>query len=256
MDRNDLDQRLSQIKTLWSELTRAHRGEPGEADGARRELVERYYGAAYRYLCGILRKTCADGRTDVDEVAWELTHEFATRFLNGDFGKADAGRGRFRDYLKQALRNLVTDHWRRHGKDPAALDSDSDAGAVPALDPDREFLDSWREEVFRQAWEALAMLEHGGGPPYYTVLRSHLEQPDLSAADMAAELGARWGKTVTEESMRQTLRRARVKFADLLIDEVAHSLETENLERVKEEIIELGLLPYCKDALQRRQAKP
>jgi DNA-directed RNA polymerase specialized sigma24 family protein len=256
MDRNDLPSRLSQIKTLWSDLTRAHRGEPGEAAGARQDLVQRYYGAAYRYLGGVLRKTCADGRTDVDEVAWELTHEFATRFLRGDFRRADPGRGRFRDFLKQALRNLVVDHWRRQGKDPAGLDPERDAASDPAFDPDRVFLDSWREEVFRQAWEALEGVERGGGPPYHTVLRCHLEQPELSAVDMAARLGPRLGRNFTEEGMRQMLRRARVKFADLLVDEVAHSLQTTDLERVREEVIELGLLPYCKEALQRRQPNP
>jgi hypothetical protein len=70
---------------------------------------------------------------------------------------------------------------------------------------------------------------------------------------MAARLGARLGRPLTAAGVRQTLRRAREKFSDLLLDEVAHSLQTADPGAVEQELIDLGLLSYCQDALQRRR---
>ena len=39
------------------------------------------------------------------------------------------------------------------------------------------------------------------------------------------------------------------KFADLLLDEVANSLESKAVADLEEEVIELGLLDYCREAL-------
>jgi hypothetical protein len=58
---------------------------------------------------------------------------------------------------------------------------------------------------------------------------------------MAQVLGHRLGKPLTAAAMRQTIHRAREKFADLLIDEVARSLQTGDVERLEQELIDLGL---------------
>ncbi len=47
----------------------------------------------------------------------------------------------------------------------------------------------------------------------------------------------------------QALHRA--KFADLLLEEVAASLEPPTRENVEEELRDLDLLPYCQPALKR-----
>jgi hypothetical protein len=46
--------------------------------------------------------------------------------------------------------------------------------------------------------------------------------------------------------LRQTLHRARVKFAALLEEEVRQSLPGEPPERVEEELVELGLFSSCR----------
>src|SRR5688572_16171966 len=43
----------------------------------------------------------------------EVTSAQEWLLLRGDFKRADPARGRFRDLLKQALRHLAIDHWRR-----------------------------------------------------------------------------------------------------------------------------------------------
>jgi RNA polymerase sigma-70 factor (ECF subfamily) len=253
----DRAQRLSQIQTLWSELRRAHLGEGEEASDTRGQLLERYSGAVQRYLRAILRQAAPGA--DHEDLAWELTQEFAVKFLRGGFRGADPARGRFRDLVKRALRNLVIDHWRRRAREPVNLPEDPEGLAAHLQttdDPDRAFLDAWREEVLQQAWDALQRGEEESGAPYYSVLCCHLEQ-GLTAAQTAAELGPRFGKTFSPDAIRQIRTRARDKLADLLIDEVARSLETEELEQVQEELIELGLyeLASCREALERRRAR-
>jgi hypothetical protein len=51
--------------------------------------------------------------------------------------------------------------------------------------------------------------------------------------------------------VRQALHRAREKFADLLLDEVAQTLDAPTTEQLEEEVLTLGLHIYCQPALQR-----
>ena len=66
-------------------------------------------------------------------------------------------------------------------------------------------------------------------------------------------LSAAIGKSWTAAGVRQTLHRAREKYADLLLDEVAHSLENPTVERIEQELDDLGLLEHCRPALNRRE---
>src|SRR6516164_9781688 len=155
MNPSDEAGRLSAIKTVWIDLFKG--GKPDDkADGPARELVLRYYGAVFRYLLGIVHD---------EEVAMDLTQEFASRFLRGDFRNATPERGRFRDFLKVSLRNLAMDHFRQqkqardrgvqplpeHGLEPG---DDSDQ-----RQRDEAFVASFREEVLARTWEALADVE-------------------------------------------------------------------------------------------------
>jgi RNA polymerase sigma-70 factor (ECF subfamily) len=257
MEADELPERLSQIKTLWSELFRAHQDDTGEAVDARGRLLLRYHGAVYHYLHGVLHKTSRDSLAGVTTLAEELTQEFAVRFLRGDFRGADPGRGRFRDFLKQALRNLVTDCWRQRQNAPGALPTDH-AADVPACPPadadmDQEFLVSWRKELFHHTWDALQTLEEESGLPYHTVLRCKSEHPEMRSAQLAVHLRPRLGKELTEKGMRQTLHRARQKFAELLVEEVARAAQTSDGEELEQELRELDLLGYCQAALERRR---
>jgi hypothetical protein len=47
------------------------------------------------------------------------------------------------------------------------------------------------------------------------------------------------------------LRRARQKFADLLVGAVARTLFTRDADSVEEELNDLGLLPWCGPAVAR-----
>jgi RNA polymerase sigma factor (sigma-70 family) len=244
---NDLTDHLSRIKTRLTVWLQAHQGEGEAAIRARQQLVLRYYGAVYRYLLGMLRNPAA---------AEDMTQDFSVRLLRGDFKHFDPERGRFRDFLKVALRHLVIDYWKQHkkrkAKEPQPLTPDLTEPAVadsPETHLDRDFVEKWKEELLSQTWQALQRSQAEGGQAYYVVLRLKTDQPQSSSGQIAEQLSAQFGKPVTADGARQLLHRARKRFAELLVDEVAGSLETSQPDQVAEELIELGLMSYCRSAV-------
>jgi RNA polymerase sigma-70 factor (ECF subfamily) len=239
MDRRDFDQRLSQIVTRWSVLARAHGAEPDAPGAAQASLLQVYGGAVYRYLLGAVR--------DPDAAA-DLAQEFAVRFLRGDFRRADPGRGRFRDYLKTALCHLATDHHNARRAAPQALHTDAPAPVWAAVE-EGDFLASCRDDLLDRTWNALEASQ----PLFAAVLRLRVVDPEMTSARMAETVGAQLGRPVTPDLVRKSLQRARERFAQLLLDEVARSLGTDEPEAQEQELRELDLLRYCGAALDRRR---
>jgi RNA polymerase sigma factor (sigma-70 family) len=235
MKPDDFDQRLSRITTLWTLHVRAH--SPDGAAAERGDLLYRYRAAAYRYMLAAVR--------DVD-AADDLAQDFAVRFLRGDFRHADPGRGRFRDYLRTALRHLVTDHHRAKKREPAPLAVEP---AATPEDADQTFQTAWREELLERAWQGLAAEQATG----HAVLRLRVEEPELTSAQMAERLTEKLGRPITAEAVRKALQRAHERFADLLLDEIAATVERPTVAALEEELQELGLTRYCRTALARRQ---
>jgi RNA polymerase sigma-70 factor (ECF subfamily) len=233
-----LDQRLSGITTVWTVLREAH-AEPGETARAAQELLARRYGGAvYRYLLRALGDAAA---------AEDLAQEFALGLVRGDFRHADPGRGRFRNYLKAALFHLVGKYRKAQQKlprpvAPADVDPpDANAAGDPAFDGD------WSNELLARTWDTLAEAH----PALYAALRLRASRPELSSPQLSAALTEQLGKPVTPEAARQLVHRARTRFADFLIDEVAHSLESPSADDLAEELRDLNLLTYCRPALER-----
>jgi RNA polymerase sigma factor (sigma-70 family) len=249
VDEKDVKQHLSQITTLWTMVFRAHQDSADAMRSAQEILLHRYCGAIYRYLLAVLR--------DAD-AADELCQEFALRFVRGYFKRADPGRGRFRDYVKTALFNLIADYQRKRQAQPQPLPDGSLGPAVEnqmSAASDEDFLKRWREALLNRAWEALAAVEEKTGSPVYTILRFRAAHPQVPSEQMAEQLSTQLGRPLSAANARQTLHRAREKFADLLLDEVARSLQSSAPAHLEEELVDLGLLPYCQTALRRRAGK-
>ncbi len=230
--------RLSDIDTNWTELglARGSKAETPESVEARKALLHRYAEPVYQYLLGCVKD---------ENVADDLAQDFAVRFLAGRFESADRDRGRFRDFLKRSLSNLATDYFRRKSAERKSLQEFSSQPAKSS-DVAPGFDDMWREEVLKQAWESLRMLQDSSASPVYSVLRHRAEFPDASAADMAtafSELLNRDG--LTEDWVRQTLHRARKKFGKLLREEVARTVGSTESAAIDDELRELGLHVYC-----------
>jgi len=239
MERDELDQHLSRISTMWTMVLEAHGGEADSAATALAELTQRYSGVVYRYLLGAVR--------DPDAAA-ELSQEFALRILRGAFRHADPRRGRFRDYLKTALIHLVDDYHTAQRSRPRPLPLDVEAGPEPAgPESGPDFLATWRMELLDRTWKALAAAQ----PTYHAVLLYRVENPEVPSPQMAEQLGARLGTPMRSDQVRKALQRSHAKFAELLVDEVATSLGTPSREEVAEELSELDLLKYCRSVLER-----
>jgi RNA polymerase sigma-70 factor (ECF subfamily) len=240
-------QRLSHITTLWTLVRQAHDDAGDEVRSAQQALLDRYGGAVRRYLRGALRDA---------EAADDLFQDFAYRFLHGDLRNADSGRGRFRDYVRGVLFHLVADYHNKRRRQPLPLEVDP-AGrqdeAEALAEADRQFLENWRAELLARAWGGLSAFEQAAGQPYYTVLRFRADNPSLRSHEIAERLGPQMGRPLTAVGVRQVLHRARDKFAELLLYEVRQSLEDPTPERLEQELLDLGLHEYCRDALHRQQ---
>jgi RNA polymerase sigma-70 factor (ECF subfamily) len=248
-------QDLIDMPTQWTVIFDGqHEGDAAEA--ARRRLLVRYHEAILRFL----RRELHD-----DLAAGELYSNFAMRVLEFDpfLRRADRDRGRFRDYLRAVLRRMVIDYFRRQQRQkkkevPLGCDSEKDPADERAAlaNEDDNFLECWRQELINQAWQALEKADERTGQPYATLLRLKERQPELRAAQLAEELAGRLDRPFTAVGVRKLLQRGRELFGDLLVQEVARSLQGESAEkvaaeRVEQELIDLGLLfSYCKEALR------
>jgi RNA polymerase sigma factor (sigma-70 family) len=245
MEHVEADPHLSEMSTQWTIVFQAHSGTPEEVSAAVSQLMCRYAGAVHRYLLKVLR--------DPDAAA-ELDQEFALRFLRGDFRNCDPKRGRFRDYVKRAVQNLINDYYRRR-RPTVSLDASIPEPAVTETSDarfEREFLESWRKDLLERAWTALAELEQNTGQPYHTVLRAKVDHPDVPSTELAERLSITLDRPLTAGALRQALHRSRRRYVDYLLTEVLASLEHPTRDDLEEELSDLSLLHYCRPFLAGR----
>jgi len=236
---------LSRISTLWTQLFRAHGGCAEEARAAQEAIIERYSSTVYRYL----RKVLGDA-----DAADEVFQQFALGLVRGDFRHADPSKGRFRDYLKLSLLRLVSKYRRRAAGEPLGAEQAAASQAFQTEDQlTSAFLASCRDDLLDRAWAKLRDLESQTGQPFFSVLDYRAHHPQATSEQMAEDLSGQPGcRGATPAGVRKTLERARMKFADLLLDEVAEGLGSPTRDALEQEIIDLGLHSYCRSALGRR----
>ena len=246
---------LREVSTIWTMVLCAHGGPVNSEEDALQRFMDRYHVAVYRYFMTALRNV---------EAAEELFQEFSLRFVRGDFRRFDPRRGRFRDFIRVALMNLIRDYRRRQFTRPATLEPDAPvtggvaggvAGSLGEADESMpEFDDAWRAELLAQCWKELAIQQEQGGQPLHTVLKFRAGGEEPTGAELAATLNGQLQPDTpySESGARKLLQRARDKFADLLIDEVSRSLDDPSLEEVESDLVALGLLTHCRRALDRR----
>jgi RNA polymerase sigma-70 factor (ECF subfamily) len=245
VEKVDFEPRLDQLSTNWTLVFQTRAGTPEEASRAAAQLICRYAGAVHRYLL----KALGD-----PDVAAELDQEFAVRFLRGHFRHGDPIRGRFRDYVKRAVQNLMKDYYRR--KRPGrSLDSGIEEPAAPdegLAQFDRQFLVSWRNDLLDRAWGALDERERTTGHPYHTILRLRVDYPDLTSEEYSRRLSEVLGRPYSPGAFRQALQRARREYAHHLLGEVGASLDDPTPQAIEEELADLQLLEYCRPYLKPR----
>jgi RNA polymerase sigma-70 factor (ECF subfamily) len=201
--------------TRWSIILAA----PGDRT-AFEGLIGTYWGPIYAYI-----RRCGHGR----DAAAELTQEFvATVVLERDLiGRADPERGRFRTFVKSAVKNFLVDQHRRattkRRSHPAGLVVGSGLDEVepsPEDGPDRAFDREWAATLISQALTRLeAECAAGGMKTHWEVFRIVAVDPVLrmTVAPPLSEIATQLGVDSPERvsSMVQTVRR---KFRRVLTE--------------------------------------
>lgn len=235
-----LSLRLDGIQTRWSMIQRAHADSVLSATEARQALVMRYSSAIRRYVMAM-----AGPQDDAEEISQDVV----VKLLKGDFAGADQQRGRFRDLLKTAVRNTVRNYWRRE-KRRGAVDYDIDQMPEQMPADDDPWLDGWRSNVLDLTWAALEQYQRQRpGRVAYSLLRLRTKYPDDRSEQLASRLSDELDHPVTATAVRQQLRRARLRFAEFLVREIADGIDDPTPDRIQDELISLGLFEYVKDLL-------
>jgi RNA polymerase sigma-70 factor (ECF subfamily) len=235
--------RLDEIATRWSLFQQAHQGSPDHSSAARNAFVLQYGSAVRKYVGAIVKDS---------QEAEELAQEVMVRLLRGDFAGATPARGRFRDLLKVAVRNMVRSHWsRKQRRSTAVLNEEQlcDSGCNRRSCKETLF-GSWRQGVLDRAMAALDEHERAhAGCVQATLLRLRMEFPEADSEELAARLAEKTGKAIRTDCLRQQLHRARERFAQLLVDEVAQSMVHPTAQQIEDELREAGLLQHVSDYL-------
>ena len=244
------ESRIDRITTRWTLLDADHR----------HELVLCYGKAIRRYLGALVKND-----DDADDLAQEIIGRVVARGFPGVERRAGKA-GVFRNYLKEVLRNEVRSFWRsrrsRGLRDRLAglafwRRRQADAGALAAelearlsdADADHLWLAEWRSSLSAQAQRALRALkeyqDERPGNLFATVLELILAYPEERSDELARRLAERTGQPHRADAVRQTISRARRKFAELLVEQVSRTVEP-TPDAVEDELAELGLLPYVR----------
>jgi RNA polymerase sigma-70 factor (ECF subfamily) len=223
--------RLDQISTEWSLLHDSGR------------FVRRYTPAIRKYLNALIKN-----RHDAEDVL----QDFLLRVLTHGLLRLSREGGRFRDYLKVAVRHAALNHLQRRAapKPGATPLLHLPTADPPELAADQEWVVHWRESLLDRAW--LDLKRHQLQTPgnlAYTVLRLAVRYPEKDSKALATRASALTGRPLRAEAFRKQLSRARRLFAQFIVSEVALTLDRGTPEQVEEELCELGLLGYVRDFL-------
>jgi RNA polymerase sigma factor (sigma-70 family) len=216
------------------------------------DLALRYQRAIERFLSKVLKDAAA---------AADLTQDILVKLLRGDFGRWE-GRGRFRDYLKAAVRHAARSYLASARK-LTVTDFGAEADRNDAQDSWWDV--EWAREIKTLAWHNLlryqlrhrrASNQHGGsGNVFYTVLRLRLKYPRDNIPDLTRRLIQKTRRPFTEANVRQQLARARRKFVELLRQEVVNGLPPDCSATLDQELLEHNLARYVR-RFQRQPAAP
>jgi DNA-directed RNA polymerase specialized sigma24 family protein len=222
--------RLDQISTEWSMIRDSGR------------FVQRYTPAINKYLCALIKN-----QHDAEDVL----QDFLLRVVETGFLRLQRQGGRFRDYLKTAVRNAALNHLQRNGASKRAphFHRSADLATLSAR-ADGGWLIHWRQVLLDRAWNALKRHQmRNRGNLAYTVLRVAVEYPDESSHEHASRTRAISGHPLGAAAFRKQLSRARRLFARALVHEVVQTLDHATPDQVEDELCELGLMEYVQNYL-------
>lgn len=226
--------RLDQISTHLATLQDAQR------------FVMRYGRAVQTYLTAIVRDP-----NDATDVFQEFVATLLGRGGPGTWPAADA-RGRFRDYLKVAARNAALSFFRKKNRRPTSDLSPDDHADPSSTDAaaDRAMTSEWQRCVLDKVWRELEAHERRSpGNMFHTALRIVTEFPKEDSPRHAARAAEKLSRPVTPEAFRKQVSRGKRMMAELILREVAATMDAATADDVEAELSELGLMRYVREYL-------
>jgi len=215
---------LDRISTRWSEI---HDVE---------HFLVRYSASVRRYLEAMLGPG-----PDADDVC----QEFFLRVVKTGFVRASAHRGRFRDYLKTSVRNAALSHLRKKQTEARTTGDHFLEDTIPDIsesDVDRAWLADWRNVLLGRAWQELeSHQQRSPGNLFHTVLRLSVDHADEDSTALGGRASKLAGRPLRADAYRKQLSGARRLFAQLLVSELAETLQDPTPENLEEELVETGL---------------
>src|SRR5262249_19708382 len=151
------------------------------------------------------------------------------------FPRARKERGRFRDYLKVTVRNAALNYLiRKKASKQRTLNlSQVPAPEEPQSIPDQEWIVEWRPCLLDRAWQGLKEHEDRSAQSLcYTVLRLKAAHPQEDSKTLAARVSKILGRQNRPDAFRKQVSRARLLFAELLVKEIAQTLDMPTPEQI------------------------
>ncbi len=216
--------------TRWSPVVASARPSGVRFRAALDQLTRQYRDAIVVFISNYYR--CS-----ADE-AEDVAQEFIVRWIERGFANVSRDRGRFRSYLRGALRHFVQ-NWRRdmqtqrrRGPDaePARLDDSNASGPKDetTLSPEQAFDATYRRELFHRALQTMAAeYAAAGRDDRMTIFRRYYidslgadEQPTYSV------LADEFGLSVTDVTNLLAHARTRLRYhvTALVRDSVSDAL--------------------------------
>ena len=221
--------------THWSLIFKAGDSLSPDSNGALEELCHRYWYPLYSF---------ARRRGQNAHDAQDITQGFFAKLLEKGYVKAaDPNKGRFRTFMLTAFKAYSANEWdktqtqkRGGGVDHVSLDWDDaeerfQGEPASQVDPELAFDKRWALSLIDRVTEKLkAEYQRIGKQTRYETLRIFmLDDPDRGAYEAAAStLG------LSESGVRTSVMRLRHRFSQMLRDEIADTVESE--EAVQEEL--------------------
>ncbi len=207
--------------TSWELLAGAARRGDGSVT-ARNEFAERYYAAVRAYIAALTR-----GASHSEDLTQRF---FETVVLSGTLlARADREKGRFRPYLKQAIRNFLVDEHRHQSRALASevpLDGVMGGWNAVAVDasptPDEEMLRAWARALVAMAVSRLERVcgEKHQREQFEMFVRRYISDPDHPPS--WREVGAPFG--LDEKTARSRTETAARQFRSLLRQLIASDI--------------------------------
>jgi RNA polymerase sigma factor (sigma-70 family) len=226
-NRSPAEARVQFVTTHWSMVLAASGPLSHERSEALEALCRAYWYPLYAYI-----RRAGQGPED----AKDLTQSFISQFLEkGALSLADRARGRFRTFLLSALKHYLIDEDRRRtaqkrggGRPLEPLENEDGEERYqfePAdlASPDVLYDRGWAKAVLVQALARLraeyASSKYGPG---FETLKDYVwgERSRVSCAQVGQQLG------MSEEAVKKAVQRLRQRFAQLLREQIAETVNT------------------------------